>query len=339
MGLISENYQQERLNKYGINIKTKYIVDKKIYERNTDGTINDDIASGVRFLKEYYINNKLVHKEQEFDSRIEYTYLMNNKDNEDYKCPNCGIVGKVKEFIDGCPYCGTSYNIDYVEKDLGSKYHYDKVLKSNRYKIITLLIDVIISMILSLVFIYVTSRTFNIYDISKVVIYGLIMSLILYFFFYTIDAFIILGPIKRIKDKQNKAQIDFWNRTKIDKRVFFNNLNYEISKYYYSLDNIIDFDIIDYVEFKEYSKDDLLYVDVTCENRLVYYENGKITSKMVKDVFTMKRHDDGVIELKDGINLIKCNNCGASIDVTKGICEYCNNEIKYLQEWILEYKK
>lgn len=339
MALISDNYQQEKLNKYGINIKTKYIVDKKIYERNTNGSVNDDITSGVRCLKEYYINNKMVHKEQEFDTRIEYTYLMNNKDEEQYKCPNCGIVGKVKEFMDGCPYCGTSYNIDYVEKDLGSKYHYDRVLKSNKYKIITLLIDVIISMILSLVFIYVTSRTFNIYDISKVVIYGLIMSLILYFFFYTIDAFIILGPIKRIKDKQNKKQIDFWNRTKIDKKVFFNNLNYEISKYYYSLDNIIDFDVIDYVEFNEYSKDDLLYVDVTCDNRLVYYEDGKITSKMVKDVFTMKRHDDGVIELKDGINLIKCNNCGASIDATKGVCEYCNTEIKYLQEWILDSKK
>lgn len=339
MALISDNYQQEKLNKYGINIKTKYIVDKKIYERNTNGSVNDDITSGVRCLKEYYINNKMVHKEQEFDTRIEYTYLMNNKDEEQYKCTNCGIVGKVKEFMDGCPYCGTSYNIDYVEKDLGSKYHYDRVLKSNKYKIITLLIDVIISMILSLVFIYVTSRTFNIYDISKVVIYGLIMSLILYFFFYTIDAFIILGPIKRIKDKQNKKQIDFWNRTKIDKKVFFNNLNYEISKYYYSLDNIIDFDVIDYVEFNEYSKDDLLYVDVTCDNRLVYYEDGKITSKMVKDVFTMKRHDDGVIELKDGINLIKCNNCGASIDATKGVCEYCNTEIKYLQEWILDSKK
>ena len=31
-----------------------------------------------------------------------------------------------------------------------------------------------------------------------------------------------------------------------------------------------------------------------------------------------------------------CHNCGASIDVTKSKCEYCDSEIKYLQEWILQ---
>jgi len=34
--------------------------------------------------------------------------------------------------------------------------------------------------------------------------------------------------------------------------------------------------------------------------------------------------------------MIKCHNCGASIDATKGACNYCHTEIKYLQEWILE---
>lgn len=43
--------------------------------------------------------------------------------------------------------------------------------------------------------------------------------------------------------------------------------------------------------------------------------------------------------LENGINIIKCQNCGASIDATKGVCSYCNTEIKYLQEWILEETK
>lgn len=336
MALISDNYQQKKLDKFNINIKTKYIVDKNIYERNTNGIVNDNINKGVRFLKEYYINNKLVHKEKEFDTRIEYTYIIDNNSNEEYKCPNCGIKLKQKEFINGCPYCGTIYNIDYKEKDLGSKYHYDRVLRNNKYRIITLIIDIIISMILSFIFIYSTSRTFNIYDIIKIVIYGIILSLILYYFFYTLDAYIIIGPIKRIKDRQNKEQEEFWNRTKIDKRTFFNNFNYEISKYYYSKDNIIDFDILDYIEFNDYNKNSIFYVDVKCEIRIVYYENNKIYSKIVNDNYVMKKYEDSIIELKDGINLIKCSNCGASIDVTKGRCEYCNTDIKYIQEWILE---
>lgn len=34
--------------------------------------------------------------------------------------------------------------------------------------------------------------------------------------------------------------------------------------------------------------------------------------------------------------MIKCPNCGASVDVKNGYCEYCNSKIGYLQEWIIE---
>jgi len=30
-----------------------------------------------------------------------------------------------------------------------------------------------------------------------------------------------------------------------------------------------------------------------------------------------------------------CENCGASIDITKSKCTYCDTEIKYFQEWII----
>ena len=42
MSLLSDKYHKEKLEKYGINIKTKYIVDNKILERNTDNSINDN---------------------------------------------------------------------------------------------------------------------------------------------------------------------------------------------------------------------------------------------------------------------------------------------------------
>ena len=49
MPLVSDNFHQNKLKKYNINIKTKYIVDNKILERNTDiNKINDDIKKGIR---------------------------------------------------------------------------------------------------------------------------------------------------------------------------------------------------------------------------------------------------------------------------------------------------
>ncbi len=338
MALISETYQKEKLKRYGINIRTKYIVGNKILERNTNNSVNDNIERGIRCQKEYYIDNKLAHKEKLFDSRIEYTYIMDNNINEEYECPNCGMKSPLKDFIDGCSYCKTYYNMDYSEKDLGSKYHYDRVLKSNIYRVITLIVDIIISIIISFIFIKLTSRTFNNYDIIKIFIYGIILSLILYYFFYIADAYIILSPIKKFKDKENKKQIEFWKRTKINKKTFFNNLNYEIRKKYYSKENIIDYDILDYTNFKDYEVNGVLYVDVTADLRIVTYENKKLKSKIITQTYTMKQNKNTLLNLGTKENIIRCANCGASIDVTKGKCEYCHSEIKYLQEWILEEK-
>lgn len=339
MSLISDKYHNDKLKKYNINIKTKYIVGNKILERNTDNSINDDIINGVRCKKEYYLNNSLIHTEKEFDTRIEYTFVSKDMENKDHTCPNCGMSAQLKDFIDGCPYCRTHYNVDYTDKQLGSKHHYDRVLRSNIYRIITGIIDLIISIILSYMFIKSTSRTFNNIDIAKVFIYGFILSIILYYFFYLMDAYVVIGPIKRYKDRQNKKQIEFWNRTKIDKKIFFNNLNYEVRKDYYMNEDIIDYDVLDYVEFKNYKKQDKLYVEVTAEVRVVRFNNNNIKSKIIKDTYTLKRHDNKALELKDGANIIECHNCGASIDATKGMCEYCNTEVNYLQEWILVDKK
>lgn len=336
MALISESYQKEKLNKHNINIKTKYIVGNKILEKNTNDTHNDEIINGIRCEKNYYINNRLVHTEKVFDSRIEYTFLLNGQDDKNYTCKNCGMESKLKDFFDGCPYCKTYYNIDYVEKDLGSKYHYDMVVRKPTYKLITAIFDLIISFILSFVFIKLTSRTFNDYDISKIFIYGTILSLILYYFFYTIDAYMIIGPIKRYKNKQNQKQMDFWNKTKIDKRIFFNNLNYEVGKKYYTIDNIIDYDILDYIDFQEYTNKGQTFVKVEAEVRIVYFENNKIRSKYIKETFVMKKNEKGTLKLNVGDNMIKCDNCGSSIDAQKGYCQYCKTEIKYLQDWIME---
>lgn len=339
MALISDKSHKDKLNKYNINIKTKYIVGNNILERNTNDSHNDDIKNGIRCEKKYYISNKLLHTEKVFDSRIEYTFISNEQENEECICPNCGMQSKLKDFIDGCPYCKTYYNIDYTDKDLGSKYHYDRVLKNTTYRLIVAIIDLIVSLIICYLFIKMTSRTFNIYDISKIFIYGIILSLILYYFFYILDAYIVLGPIRKYKDKQNKKQMEFWERTHIDKKTFFNNLNYEIRNNYYNNDNIIDYDILDFLNFEDFEKEKNLYVKVKANVRIVSYENGKINSKTINDEYLMKKTNKDTLNLSNKTNIIRCNNCGSTIDATKGVCDYCQSKIKYLQEWILENNK
>ena len=336
MGFVSEDYHSDMLKKNNINIKTKYIVGNDILERNSDNSVNDDIDNGVRLSKEYYVNGVLKHKEKSFDTRIEYTYIGKEEEDKAYKCINCGMEGKVRDFLDGCPYCGTNYNIEYSDKDLGSKYHYDRVLKSNTYRIVVGIIDYIVCVLICLGVIKLTSRTFNSYDIGKAFIYGLILAAVLYYLFYLIDAYVILGPIKKYKDRLNRKQREFWKNSGLDKKEFYNNLNYEIGKYYYAKTNVIDYDILDYTDFTSFKHNDKFYIRVEAEIRVVYFINDKIVVKLVKDKYTMVQNTNDVFEVKGGVNLIKCHNCGATIDVNKGHCEYCNAQIKHLQKWILE---
>ena len=335
MALISNKFQEEKLKKYGINIKTKYIVANTILERNSNNSLNDDVVSGIRCEKEYYLNDNLVHKETSFDSRIEYTFISNKMEQENYKCPNCGMEGKIKDFVLGCPYCRTTYNIDYTDKELGNKYHYDLVLNSNLYKVITFLVDLIISLILSYIFIKTTSRTFNQIDLIKVFIYGFILTILLYYLFYIVDAYLILKPIKIYKNIENQKQIAFWKRTKIDKKTFFNNLIYELEKYYYTKDNIIDLDVLDYLKFKDFTINNTNYIKVLVNLRIVSYDK-KIKTKIIKKEFLFRKNIREKLILQDGVNLIKCSNCGSSIDATKKECSYCHTKINYLQEWILD---
>ena len=335
MELLTDKFHNKKLKDFGINIKTKYIVGNKILERNSDNSYNDEIIKGIRCEKLYYKNNILLHNEKTFDSRIEYTYLF-GKEKESHKCNNCGYEGKLEEYSSGCPYCRTYYNIDYIDKDLGSKYYYDRVIKSNTYRIITGIIDLIISLFLAYIFIKTTSRTFNNIDIYKIFIYGFILSAVLYYFFYLIDAYIILTPIKLYKDNQNNKQRLFWQKASFDKKTFFNNLNYEIRKKYYNEENIIDYDILDYISYEDYIKDNNLYIKVCADVRIVYYKNNKIYSKVKKEEYILKKYNKEILKLNEGVTLIKCFNCGASIDATKGHCDYCRTDINYIQEWIME---
>lgn len=336
MSFIVDEAHKKQLNKYKINIETTYISENKLLVRNTNNSKNDDIINGIRIKKDYYLKDKLVHTETKFDSRINYTFISKDLLEKNFKCVNCGMSSDLNTFIDGCPYCGTNYNLEYNQKDLGSKYHYDLVLKSNLYRIITGIVDLVISILLAFLYIKNTSRTFNSYDISKVFIYALIFSLILYYVFYLLDAYVVLGPIRRYKEIGNKKQEEFWNSTKIDKTVFFNNLNYEIKKKYYNTENIIDYDILDYDKFTNYEKDSKLHVKVKVYLRVVYYINGKIKSKYIQDEFTLIRHNEKIEDINPGINMIRCTHCGSTLNVNDDVCAYCGNKIKYYQEWILE---
>ena len=335
--MVTEKSQEKRLNDYKINIKTKYKSDTGVLERNTDNSKNDNIIDGIILEKDYYYNGQVIKKENIFDSRILYTYEFNS--DKKIVCSNCGMEGFVKDFKNGCSYCHTSYNIDFSNKSLGSKYYYDLVVKDKKYIIKTLVIDVIISLIITLIYILNTSRTFYFFDGLKVIGGTILVSLILFYFFYYLDAAIIIPSVRNTKEKLNRKQQEFWKRMiqlGVDKTKFYNNLHYDLRKLYYGdkYKEIIDYDIIDYNYFEDEIVNENLFVIVNLDIRLVKFIDGKIISKIENKTYKLKRVTIDK-ELNGEINHIRCHNCGASIDVMKESCDYCGTKFNYLQEWYL----
>lgn len=336
--MLVNQIQNKRLKKFGVNIKSFFKTQNGFGERNTDGSKNDNISDAILLKKDYYYKGEVIHKEKVFDPRIHYTFQLNHI-NEEVECPNCGHTFKMNDNNDVCPYCNTHYNIEFNDKDLGGKYYYDLTMKDNKYIIKTLIIDFIFSFIISLLFILYTSRTFTIFDIIKVLIGTFLIGLILFFVFYYLDALFVLPFIRRKKEIINNKQREFWKRVSkysIDKKTFYNNLNYSIRTLFYSekYENIIDYDVIDYNSFTEKIDNENFYITVNMDIRCIYFNDGKIISKLENKTFKLKRVQ--VVEKLDGgINIIKCHNCGASIDAASDKCSYCGTKVNFLQEWYI----
>ena len=334
--LITERLHETKLKKYGINICTKYFDGDKEKVRNTDNSHNDDIESGIRINKRYILKDRLLFEEKNFNPRILYSYIINPDIHKDFTCINCGATTKIDENTSCCPYCRSSYNLDYSDKTLSARYHYDLVLNSKTHIITTFITDMIVSFILAFIYWTNVGRTFKLYDIIKIVGIGLVIGLLLFYVFYVIDALVISSRVRKIKEKENAKKELFFNKLEKEystsKKEFFNNLNVELDEHYYDNDsNIIDYDILEYKDF-EISND---MIKATINVREIIYENNKIVSKKVDRVFKFKDNKREPDKLHKGVNIIKCHNCGNNIDVTKNKCEYCGTRVNYMQRWYL----
>ena len=341
MSLISERNHETKLNNYKINIKTLYSDGDKIVEKNTDNSKNDELSKGIRVEKDYFINGKLIKKLFGFDPRIIYSFVNSQAIGTMYDCPNCRMITKISEKTERCPYCDSHYNIDYKNKNMGSKNTYDLAIVSKKYILYALITALIIAIILSFIYFYKTGRTYNIYDIGKTIGIGLAAALVLFFAFYLIDSLIVLLPIKLKKDKINKNYEKVWkdlDDRKVSYFTFYNNLHYELDKYYFTDNesNVIDYDIIDYYNFKLVEDASNLYLSLDIVIREITYDKDKVKSKLKILKTTFKKNNKPVIYTDDGeVHTINCHNCGASIDVTSDKCKFCDTPNNYNQEWYL----
>ena len=328
---LSDKKYLTRLKEFGMTLVTTYKSGSDIIKKNIFEPLSTNIINGIRLEKDYLRGGSSVFKLHNFDPRIKYTFVNASKAT---KCPNCGA--DIDHASGECPYCGTAYNMDYESKSLGAKYHTDLVMNTNTYKYITALIAFTVAFIISYIYIRATGRTFNVWDMSKVLVGTALFGLVFYFVFYYLDSFFILLPIKIYKERINAAQEKFWrdNSADINKDTFFTNLNYELQKFYFETPqnaNVLDFDFVDYTTITRNGDN----VSIKILVREVFYTAGKIKCRQKSKTIRLQRvKREYSLESVGGVAL-KCKNCGNNLDAFQTSCPNCGTRQNYLQEWYM----
>lgn len=362
MPFVSEKTQYERLQTYGVTIRTKFWENHNIRIRTTDHSRDDDVRNGIILQKKYFLNGKPVRTERDFSPLLMYTYLGADVLKEQITCPNCGYAAPGIEFSDGCPCCGTAYNIEYADRQDGGQFFADRYVKDTGYYVLAFLACLAVCLPVSFFLVRTTGRTFMFFDKLKALFFGGIPALFLFYLFYVTHAFVITGRAEEKYERQTQCIREFKEKLNLldfSMNVFYNNLHSELNHMYYDQPDVrqwaeenhvsleygrggakiqdvthpvIDMDLLECRDFEiREGKSGVPEIGLTVHMRKITLKGRHLKSG--KETMRIRLRESRVVpdQLHPGINIIQCRNCGAAIDVTQKSCAYCGTKINYGQ--------
>lgn len=376
------NNQLKRIKNLGLRVETTNNYDIEIYENptndkqrayfndiflsylnNTNGIFVNQayITTGMKISKYYNSNNQLL-KTIKYPNRLFINVTsVNDYDNvleDDYKCPNCGNVCKIKELLEGCKYCRTKFTMNDFYPRVTNYYHCNIEKEKVPFKkiyFIVLLITMVLSFLLKSSIVKLSDMDPRYYEIiSKdvlnnivVILFALLISLFISIGVIIIRTFVLGVDYYSGKATKKSTYINLENFIRqgdpnftyylfegkmisMLKDVMFaskpNKLNIFQSNRSVDFSNIVDSDFYELYINNSYVNDNKLFVEIEYEMYDTLFVNGKIVRKTQKYCATVCRNANVTTSSKFRLDYVKCNTCGASIDATNdNHCKFCNN--------------
>ena len=359
MQFVSEKAQSGRLRRLGVSIQTDFWENHQIRTRTSDHTEDEDVNNGIIIQKRYYKDGRLDRTEKDFSPLMMYTYLGGDVLEGSLTCPNCGYRGEKELFTNGCPYCGTVYNVEYAGREEGCQFFADRNVKNPWLYAKAFLICLAVCLPFSFFIVRSTGRTFFFFDKLKALLFGFLPALLLSYIYYVGNAFVITRRAEEKYEKQTELIRWFQKKMKelgIPVSTFYNNLLSELAHLFYTdtedgaktvmpedadRQAVIDMDVLEYRDFSiRDGKQGQPDISVSVNLRKVFLKRDRIHSK--EETFSVTMRENRIVqdELHPGVNVICCRNCGASIDVTREKCDFCGTRINYLQRlYITDFKR
>ena len=345
MAYFTQKDREARLEKHGVTILTEYSDGGAVRRRSSDHKAEDDVDRGVILDKQYFRGAQKLLQETEFNPGILYSFRFPRLEDGRIRCPNCGAVEEEAKFSFGCPYCGTFYNLEYKQKNLGTREHSDYAVKDKKTGLLPVLVCFAPCIALMLLVFYAVSRTHTVFDLIKGLAIGLLLGAAAYLLlFYRRSGTAVTreGIQKKARQDQllpvfEKALAEM-GLTPVE---FVNLLHGQLSKYYFGpnsekREDVIDFDVLDYREQTVRRRGGRpVQISLLLDMRLIRDDGNALTSReLVQRAWLERKKTNGAVVMPE-TNILSCPNCGASNDLSAETCVYCGTPTAWKSPLVL----
>lgn len=335
---------------------------------NYTGTSTKAVWTERKFQK----SGKIIYQKKEHEiSNV--SLLKSDVQGEMAHCPNCGNVGKISTFIDGCDYCDSKFLVsDFETKISGFSLEenvYKTVLRIFNRTVLTVFFLSLLFMILffgaGLVTMFLFTMGKNgtevlmsvglmVYAIDSIPVYGRILFISLWLYF--IGKAVLNLLYHKVISGEETVKTVIPNFSAYD---FYQNLEYKLRNIH--LTNQVeavqafgDFDfgpilakyedVVDcaltglkFLDAWEEREEQRYGVRVEARVKLTLYGKGKISVRYERLNLELTGACEMLEHNCNAIREYKCQGCGASVDILSGgVCEHCGSRLDYSRYgWML----
>lgn len=370
---------KKRLNNKGLDVDIRFS-EEKGNRINTISVVNDG-KNIIGTYKDNIIEEKSFKKDGRtiYDHKGKKMWIGNvikaRGENNMVACPNCGNMGDISSYINGCDYCNSRFQVEDFEEKVSSFVVSDDEKRkvqniSTRCSLGAIIagIVMIIAMVVSFIFVIINQVNYKPgnYNTNATIIFASLITgfpIFIKVFIGLIIVFVLIAVVvnkirKNEVIEKNEVYYRLKNINGFVPEKFVQNLEYKLRNIHFAenveevsafasvpVDKIIEKyqDIIECslykVKFEDYKsvqgKD---IIKLSCIMQISKMINNKIHEEGEKLVIYLSKKSDITEKDFGAIRLISCRNCGSSINILNGgVCEYCNTRLNYADyDWIID---
>ncbi|MDY2607708.1 MAG: hypothetical protein SOV90_07315 [Lachnospiraceae bacterium] len=370
---------KKRLNNKGLDVDVRFS-EEKGKRINTISVVNDG-KNIIGTYKDNIIEEKSFKKDGRtiYDHKGKKMWIGNvikaRGENNMVACPNCGNMGDISSYINGCDYCNSRFQVEDFEEKVSSFVVSDDEKRkvqniSTRCSLGAIIagIVMIIAMIVSFIVVIINQVNYKPgnYNANATIIFASLITgfpIFIKVFIGLIIVFVLIAVVvNRIRKNEVIEKNEVYYRLKningFVPEKFVQNLEYKLRNIHFAekveevsafasvpVDKIIEKyqDIIECslykVKFEDYKsvqgKD---IIKLSCIMQISKMINNKIYEEGEKLVIYLSKKSDITEKDFGAIRFISCENCGSSINILNGgVCEYCGTRLNYADyDWIID---